>query len=97
MSALSLRHSNPTEHYSELMGSYLRDNQYALTTAYMVYGVDAAFLSRFMGLTGFSQAGVVNIIEEVTGGRLTYREALREMVKSMVNATPRIIKHMLPR
>jgi len=41
--------------------------------------------------------GYQGIIEEVTGGRLTYREALREMVKSMVNATPRIIKHMLPR
>ncbi|WP_156519800.1 NAD(P)/FAD-dependent oxidoreductase [Caldivirga sp. MU80] len=96
LSALSLRHSNPTEHYSELMGSYLRDNQYALTTAYMVYGIDATFLSRFMGLTGFSQAGVVNIIEKTTGGKLTYREALREMVKSMVNATPRIIKHIPP-
>jgi len=45
---------------------------------------------------GVADRRLPRLIEKTTGGKLTYREALREMVKSMVNATPRIIKHIPP-
>ncbi|MGC8570461.1 NAD(P)/FAD-dependent oxidoreductase [Caldivirga sp.] len=85
LAALSLRYSNPTEHYNMLMANYLRDNKHALMVAYVVYGVDSLFLSRFLGVTGFSRTGAVGIIEKVTGGKLTYRDAIKDIVKSVVH------------
>ncbi|WP_291765729.1 geranylgeranyl reductase family protein [Caldivirga sp. UBA161] len=83
LAALSLRSSNPTEYYNSMMANYINDSQYALMVAYIVYGFDSIFLSRFLGVTGFSKAGAVNIIEKVTGGKLTYRDAVKEVVKSI--------------
>ncbi|ABW02020.1 geranylgeranyl reductase family protein [Caldivirga maquilingensis] len=84
LAALSLRSSNATEYYDSIITSYLRDNQYALTVAYVVYGLDSQFLSRFLKITGFSEPGAVRIIEKVTGGKLTYRDAVKEVIKSMI-------------
>ena len=85
LAALSLRSINAAEYYNSVIASYLRDNKYALAVAYTVYGLDSLFLSRFLGVTGFSRAGAVGIIERVTGGKLTYRGAVKEVIKSIVH------------
>lgn len=83
LAALALKSSNPSERYGQSILSYLNDKPYALAVAYLVYGADSQLLSRFLGLTGFSQAGVVGIIERATSGKLTYRDALMNMVSSI--------------
>lgn len=69
--------------YERLIGNLLRNNELASRVSLFVYGLDAQFFSRFLGVTGYASGDVKDLLVKLISGRAWYGDVTKFITAKM--------------